>query len=59
MSDNSAKYISAKAVPDWAEPTISKLVDKGYLIPKSDGFVFSETMARLIVLHDENGLYGE
>ena len=55
MSDNSAKYISAKAVPDWAEPTISKLVDKGYLIPKSDGFVFSETMARLIVLHDENG----
>ncbi len=55
MSDNSAKYISAKAVPDWAEPTISKLVDKGY----SDGFVFSETMARLIVLHDENGLYGE
>ena len=59
MSNNSEKYISAKYVPDWAEPTISKLIDKGYLIPKSDGFVFSETMVRLIVLHDENGLYGE
>ena len=59
MSDNSAKNISAKYVPDWAESTISKLIDKGYLIPKFDGFVFSETMARLIVLHDMNGLYGE
>lgn len=59
MANNSVKNISAKYVPDWAKPAISKLIDKGYLIPKSDGFVFSETMARLIVLHDENGLYGE
>lgn len=45
-------------VPEWARPTIQKLVDKGYL--KGDGkgnLELNETMLRLLVINERAGLY--
>ena len=47
-------------MPDWAKPTIAKLVRKGYLVGKGDGVLdLTEDMIRVWATLDNAGLYGE
>lgn len=47
-------------MPVWAVPTITKLVDKGYLKGDDEGKLnLTEDMMRLYVVNDRAGLYGD
>ena len=47
-------------MPDWAKPTIQKLVNKGFLKGEEDGRLnLTEDIMRLLVINDRAGLYGE
>ena len=47
-------------MPVWAVPTITKLVDKGYLKGDDEGKLnLTEDMMRLYVVNDRGGLYGD
>lgn len=49
-----------KNMPDWAVPTITKLVAKGYLKGDEDGKLgLTEDLIRLYVVNDRVGLYKE
>lgn len=46
-------------MPDWAKPTISKLVKKGYLKGEGGGVLdLSEDAIKLLVINDRAGVYG-
>lgn len=52
-------YIDSN-MPEWAIPTITKLVNNGYLIGDSDGKLgLSIDQMRVYVVNDRAGLYGE
>lgn len=56
--DQGMVYNTVDSVPEWARPTVQKLVDKGYL--KGDGeneLDLNDTMLRLLVINDRAGLY--
>ena len=45
-------------LPDWAAPTIHKLVDKGYYYGGSDADLnLPESLMRVLVINDRGGLY--
>lgn len=45
-------------LPDWAQPTIKKLMDKGYLKGEGDGVLnLSEDTLKVLVVCDRAGLY--
>ncbi len=45
-------------MPDWAKPTIQKLIDKGALKGNEKGeLLLTGTMLRLFVIHDRMGVY--
>lgn len=45
-------------MPEWARPTIQKLVDKGYLKGNEDGELgLNDTMLKIFVINDRAGLY--
>lgn len=44
-------------MPDWAKPTIQKLVDKGVLKGNEDGLNLTEDLMRMLVINDRAGLY--
>lgn len=45
-------------MPSWAQPTIQKLVDKGYLKGNENGELgLDDTMLKLLVINDRAGLY--
>ena len=44
-------------MPDWAKPTIQKLVDKGILKGTDDGLGLTEETMRILVINDRAGLY--
>ena len=46
-------------MPEWARPTIQKLVDKGILKGDENGLNLTEELMRLLVINDRAGLYGE
>lgn len=47
-------------MPEWAVPTITKLVTKGYLKGGSDGKLgLTEDLMRLYVVNDRAGVYGD
>lgn len=47
-------------MPEWAAPTIAKLVEKGFLIGDEDGKLgLTEDLMRQLVINDRAGLYGE
>jgi len=51
-------YNTLEEVPDYAKPTIQKLISRGYL--KGDGqgnYALSQDMIRIFVIHDRMGLY--
>ena len=54
------RYKYYNDMPDWAKPTISKLVKKGYLKGEGGGVLdLSEDAVKLLVINDRAGLYGE
>ena len=45
-------------MPDWAKPTVQKLIDKGALKGDEKGkLMLTGTMLRLFVIHDRIGVY--
>ena len=51
-------YQTINAVPEWARPTIQKLVDKGWLKGAEAGQLdLNDTMLRLLVINDRARLY--
>lgn len=44
-------------MPDWAKPTIQKLVDKGFLKGDGNGLNLNEDLMRMLVINDRAGLY--
>ena len=53
-------YNKVEEIPDWAQPTIRKLVAKGVLLGGGTGGLYlTEAQMRLFVVHDRLGLYGE
>ena len=44
-------------MPEWARPTIQKLVDKGALQGDENGLNLDENMLRMLVINDRMGLY--
>ena len=47
-------------MPDWARPTIQKLVNKGYLKGGEDGRLgLTDDLMRMLVINDRAGLYGK
>lgn len=47
-----------KNMPEWARPTIQKLVDKGYLKGNENGELgLNDTMLKIFVINDRAGVY--
>ena len=47
-------------MPDWAKPTVAKLMRKGYLKGDNDGkLMLDDNMLRILVINDRAGIYGE
>ena len=46
-------------MPDWAKPTIKKLVDKGVLVGTDDGLNLNTLMMRILVILDRAGVFGK
>ena len=42
-------------MPDWAKPTIQKLVDKGYLKGDGNGLGLTDEMLKIFVILDRAG----
>lgn len=51
------RYNSVDECPEWAQPTINKLVNKGALTGDGDGLDLSLDMIRIFVIHDRMKLY--
>lgn len=45
-------------MPDWAKPTIKKLVNKGFLTGNERGLNLNTTMMRILVILDRVGVFG-
>lgn len=52
-----AKYDTLQEVPDWAKPTIQKLMGKGVLQGEGDGLGLTYDLLRVLVINDRSGLY--
>ena len=47
-------------MPEWARPTITKLVDKGFLKGDEEGMLgLTEDLIRMFIVNDRAGVYGE
>ena len=47
-------------MPNWAIPTIQKLIKKGYLNGNKKGELgLNDTMLKIFVVNDRTGMYGE
>ena len=47
-------------MPDWAKPTVTKLMRKGYLKGDGEGkLMLDDNMLRILVINDRAGIYGE
>lgn len=60
QEDEEMRYKYYDDMPDWAQPTVSKLVKKGYLKGEGGGVLnLTEDSLKLLVINDRAGLYGE
>ena len=58
--DDSVRYKYYDDMPDWAKPTVSKLVKKGYLKGEGGGVRnLTEDTLKVLVVNDRAGCYGE
>ena len=44
-------------MPNWAKPTIQKLVNKGVLKGNENGLNLTEDLMRILVINDRAGIY--
>lgn len=52
------RYNTVKECPNWAQTTIRKLVNKGYLSGDGKNLDLSHDMVRMLVINDRAGMYG-
>lgn len=57
-SDRVKRYNISDDLPEWAKPTIEKLIGKGLLAGDGENLDLSMDMLRILVIHDRAGLYG-
>ena len=57
--ETEVRYNKVAECPAWAQKTIQKLVDKGYLSGDGTGLDLSHDMVRLLVIQDRAGMFGE
>ena len=50
-------YNTLDEVPDYARPTIRKLMDRGWLLGYGDGLGLTDDMIRIFTIHDRAGIY--
>ena len=53
------RFCGLDEVPDWAKPTIRKLIDKGLLNGNGEALDLSFDMIRMLVINDRAGVFGE
>ncbi|MCL1925350.1 MAG: N-acetylmuramoyl-L-alanine amidase [Defluviitaleaceae bacterium] len=58
-AENTKRINTMNEVPEWAVPTIKKLIDRGALQGDGAGFNLSLEMIRLLVINDRIGLLGD
>lgn len=51
------RFNTLEACPDWAQPTIEKMIDKGYLKGTGSDLDLSLDMVRIFIINDRAGLY--
>jgi len=51
------RYNNIESLPDWARPTIQKMIDKGLLNGNGTSLDLSLDMIRMFVINDRAGLY--
>ena len=57
--DDDLRYQTIEELPDWAQPTIQKLMEQRHLQGDENGRLnLSEDMVRMLVINDRAGLYG-
>ena len=56
--ETEVRYNTVKECPEWAQETIQKLIDKGYLSGDGKGLDLSHDMIRMLVINDRAGMYG-
>lgn len=60
VSKSRELYETIDEVPDWARPTVEKLVKKGFITGTGDGRLsLTYDLMRLLVINDRAGVYGE
>lgn len=60
IEEELAVYPTINEVPDWAKPSVSKLIDKKLLLGTGDGQInISYDLTRMIVILDRAGAFGE
>ena len=52
------RYNTVQECPSWAQKTIQKLIDKGYLSGDGQKLDLSHDMVRMFVINDRAGMYG-
>lgn len=53
------RFNTLAEMPDWAKPTIKKLMGKGYLAGDGGKLNLSEDMVRMLVILDRAGVFGK
>lgn len=53
------RYNKPSDMPDWAKPTINKLIENGFLAGNGNNLDLTEDMMRLLVINDRAGVYGK
>jgi len=57
QEENEVRYSTVRECPEWARPTIEKLLKKGYLSGDGAGLDLSHDMVRLLVIEDRAGAF--
>ena len=57
QADKPKVYNTLEEVPEYAKPTIRKLMDRGWLLGYTDGLGLTEDMIRIFTIHDRAGIY--
>lgn len=52
------RFNTVAECPEWAQETIQKLINKGFLSGDGEGLDLSRDMIRLLVINDRAGMYG-
>ena len=50
-------YRTMEQVPDWAQETVRKLVERGCLMGDGEGLSLSEDLVRTLVILDRAGVF--